>query len=424
MLKLTITTGDRDYEKPLEALSKAVARVTERGVESGLVRVYAYPSPDSLAASGIAVFYLYTRGVGAAVRVTARPPSATRAPSILLGFSQISIKGGNAEELVAIASGSLSGQPPPGATYAEVEGSVASALALALLKAGFKPSPDLASLIIASLYGGRYVSPHGRFTGLDRVLLDKIEGDTVELDYVTTIKVYKPDVGDLCEALGRTVNPYYPGLTGEVESCKSTIRQSLGDVAAKPPASLDKDEIMRVIDVLVDYMESIVGSVEPRNYVAGLVVAPRSTPRDPREAMDAMIAAAEGLDSPLPFILPYTDPTVDYPVMEVFLESLGERLSKLYELRPRRLKGPGWLRVYIVDFEDVVSPTLAWRALNTIGYMERESLLAVRRGEEILVSPIQAEEALGPGGAKRLVDTHAASERPGRLYLKLEVSTS
>ncbi len=414
MLKLTLTPGELD--KVLDAAAKAYARVLDQAIRRGLLRIYFYPSPDSMTAAAYTASHAYYAGARPTLKMSVKPPARIAAPSILVGYSSVQLKASNVEATVlAVASGSLQGTPPPDAFFLEAQGSVTASMLLITSKAGPKPPLNVAALAFSGLYGGRYVAPHGAFTGLDKYLLDHIDELGLEASMTTTLKVYKPSEGSLCEAVARTVNPYYPGLTGDPDAC----RDAVGDPALynKKAASLEKSEISKVLESILNHMESHAGELDPRLFISGIVEFSDTTPRDPREALDVLVYSAEvtgDYATPLAALL---DPEVEYKPLEKALEDYAKSLAGGAP-KARRLKGPGWLRIYAVD--KAHPHTIAWRILTTIKAVEEDSVIVWQLSEgEYVASPFQVEEALGAGGARRLVETRVATE--DGFWLKLQL---
>ncbi len=415
MLKLTLTPGELD--RVLDAAAKAYARVLDQAIRRGLLRVYFYPSPDSMIAAAYVASHAYYAGARPTVKMAVKPPTRISAPSILVGYASVQLKASNVEATVlAAASGSLQGTPPPDAFFVEAQGSVTAAMLLITQKAGPKPPMNVAALAFSGLYGGRYVTPHGAFTGLDKHLLEHLDELGLQANMTTSLKVYKPSEGSLCDAVSRTINPYYPGLTGNNEACRGAV----GDPALynKKAASLDKSEISRVLESLLSHMESLVGELDPRLFISGIVEFRDVTPRDPREALDALVYSAEATGDYATLLAALLDPEVEYEPLELTLEKYAESLADGGVPKPRRLKGPGWLRLYVVDQNH--PPTIAWRILTTIKAVEEDSVITWQLSEgEYVASPLQVEEALGAGGARRLVETRVAAE--DGFWLKLQI---
>lgn len=415
MLKLTLTPGDAD--KVLEAASKAYTRVLEQAIRRGLLRIYFYPSIDALIAASYTASHAYYSGARPAVRMAVKHPMRISEPSILLGYPNIQLRTSNVEATVlAVTSGSLQGTPPPDAFFLESQGSITASMILITVKSGPRPPPNVAAVAFSGVYGGRYVTPHGAFTGLDKYLLEHLDELGLEANMTTTLKVYKPSEGSLCEAVARTVNPYYPGLTGDPEAC----REALGDPAlyVKKASNLEKSEITKALETLLNYMESLVGELDPKLFISGIIEFRDVTPRDPRQALDALAYAAEAsgdYSAPLAALL---DPDIEYIPLEKALEDYAKRVASGVP-KPKRLRGPGWLRIYTI--EKGHPPTLAWRILTLTKTVEEDSVLAWQVSEGVYVaSPLQVEEALGPGGARRLVETRVASEEGFWLKLHIE----
>ncbi len=409
MLKLTLRPAD--LERPLEAAARGYARVLEAAVGAGFLSVYFYPDAESMVAAAFVAAHAFYARARPVLKPRLRPPHSVAGPSVILGYASLQVKSAPYEHpILAVSPEGLSGTPPPGAVFVEAEGSVPAAIMLIALRTGIRPPRDVVALGVSGIYAGRYVLPHGRIQGLDRVLVESLADHGLEVDVTTTIKVYKPFDTRLCDAVAATSNPYYPGLTGRPEACVDAVGPG---AAAKAPAALEKEEVASVLESLLAAMEPLAGEVDARAYLSGLLRLRDTASPDPREALDALVYVAEATGGYSGVAAAMLDPEVEYAAAERALEEASRALPPLEGARPRRLKGPGWVRIYTIDPEEAwekITPTLAWRAMAAVGSIDRESIVAARAPGGYVVSPLQAEEALGRGAARRLADTNAVAE--------------
>jgi hypothetical protein len=428
MLKVEVPGSQRD-EKVLEALASAFNRLLDDGSKTGYVKVYAYPTGDSLAAMVFVARRLLAAGVRPVMAVSLRYPPP-EAPMVLLGYDNVSFRAGEVEHtVVALASGDMRGKPVLNVYMFHGEGSV-SALALAGVAGsiGYKGSWD-PLIALAGFYLGRYAGREGRLHGLDRIMAEEVARvDTYSLEPYTGLRVYKPHHGDACTAIARTANPYYPGLTGDEDYCREALQaQGAGDMASKPLASAtSEEELARLVEAVMEVVRArgawrSFDEAVMDEYLGGFMISrqPMSPIQDLRMAADTLVYAAEagGLRA-LAAIA--ADLDVEYQLAERALESYSSRLPRAVEAaKPRRLRVQSKYRVYLVDADRVDSPYLLWKALSLLGFVERDAIIALDLGDEgALISPLQAEAAAGSGAARRLVDSKIAEGEGLELWLR------
>ena len=236
---------------------------------------------------------------------------------------------------------------------------------------------------------------------------------------VTSIKVYKPHQLTLCKALSITVNPYYPHMTGDEENCKKIFEDAgKAELAERLPSSLNADELAKVSKIIMESLEGISRrKIDPSEYFGGMLVLPQY-PEDPRMTADALIASTEVLGDPFIYLATFMDFEHEYPIVESFLTQIAKNIkSNLLSLKLRKVKGPGWLRIFTIS-ERSLPLTLTYRALRLLGFIDKESLITYETEEGILASPFQIEEALGTGSTKRLIESKVAEAK--EFFLKLK----
>ncbi len=428
MLKLRLEPGG-EFDRILEAAARSFSKVLERGVEEGVLTIASYPDLDALISSGIIYSIALSLGIRPLLRVSVKPPSRVTGPTILAGYSNLNYKASSIDgDLLAMASSQITSTPPPGSVYIEVAGSIGAMLGLITSQLGsvvVRPEHRLFSL--SSSYAGRFVDKVGRFHGVDKVYVESAVKDRkLSLEGVTALKTYKPHRYGVCEGISKTVNPYYPTLTGDEEQCIRLLDSAgLRGIADSPVTRLSGDTIEKLAASVIDYVGQRIEGVDPSIYVGWMIVSesPTMTPSDPRMASDALLYASEagrGVEPLLSSIIDKEEYTIAEGSLEHYSNILGNSIE---EAKPVRLKTHSWLRVYRVDIGERDSPTLLWRALSLTRQLDQESVVAFNVEEGLAASAIQVEEALGYGAAKRLVETRVARQEGVMLWLNLETQS-
>jgi hypothetical protein len=224
LLKVRLEPGS--IERALEPFYKGVAGIFSKSVDEGYLRIASYASLEALTASSILYSLAVTQGLNPILSLDHRPPPRIVEPSILVGFSSLNYGPQDVESpLLALGSGGIKSTPPPGSVYVEVDGSLGSAVSLLIqAMSGAAMRSELLMASIAVYYMGRFVDRVGRLHRLDKKsfsLVAKKAG--LPLEMVTTLKAYKPASLDACGSISVTVNPLYPGLTGNRRLCEDIV---------------------------------------------------------------------------------------------------------------------------------------------------------------------------------------------------------
>jgi len=408
LLKTRIQAGE-DLDRSIEILARNLYRVIEAGVNTRYIRIIVYPSVNNIVAAIHLFKHIHSMG-GRPVLTTSLKPFGGKEPLILLGFNSLNLKGSDiGDYLLAIASGEIKGNPPPGAVYLEVEGSISAAIGLALIE-GKVPLRELAGLLAAS-YSGSYVDPAGRFHGLDRVFMERVGEDTyLNLSMYTGVKAYNPHKWSGYKSLSTTVNPYLPGLTGDIDGSREFLRAVGIDPEARLSTLANSD-----MEKLVSRILELAGRgrrVEATRIVGGVLVSNGSEYIDDlRMASDIYyyIIEAGGLETLAGLIL---DPRIEYPMADSKIIDYSRRLASLVEeVRPVKVKIAPRIKAYKIPLEKRDSPTLVWRAMELTGTLDRESILVYDGDDGLYASLVQVEEALGYNSARRLVELKVMEER-------------
>lgn len=423
MLKLTLTPG-ANLDKVLELASKSLYSTLEAAGKEGILRVYAYPNLDSLTAATIVFMKATSMGVNTVLSVSLDPPQTVGEPTVIIGFNNLNYKSGDVKSrLVAFYSGELKSIPVHGVTYIDGPGSHSS---IAYLTATGGKDYDL-SYVVATLtgsYASGFVDRIGRFQGLDRIVLDKLRLATrLSLEMITTIRSYKPTVNDVCSSLSVTLDPYYPGFTGDHENCVRVLQsRNLASILGVKLSSLDQKSLESLVTIIVDTVKrSYNVDLEASELVGGVLVSTSTTSPvlDFKEASDSLVYIAEALGDPGRVVVSILDVDNEYPMVESRFEGYSVRLRELVsQVKPVKLKVSLRTQFYQVQVDRGDSPTMLWRALRTLRMVERDSVLVFELGGELRISPFQVEEAIGLGGCRRLRDLGIVRFEDGYLWVE------
>jgi len=419
LLRLHLEPG-QDLERTLQASASQFSKLLEEAVKEGFLRIRAYPRVDSMFAGGVIASIATTLGIKPIFKVSINPPDVINIPTIILGYKDPEYKSAQVSSLLYSVSIESSNPPPPGAIYITGEGSVAGQLGLILVEAkGAYVRRELLQLLLSATYYGGYVEKTGRFHGLDRIFYESMIELTQDINVINTLKIYDPDKQTLCEGISRTVDPYYPGLTGDSNSCKDLLKANeLESLEDRIVSSLSEKELEKAALAILSHIQSIVDTtIEAGDYVGSIIVF-----------------RGLGLDSRLLInsFLHYIDSLGDYSTILNIIYSFDQLLRVLpishqrhaHELaeyvetvKPVKAKLHSWIRGYMVRLPEGFSPLILWRALRLTGKVG-DDLLIIDKGDKACLSALQVEEAKGLWEARKLVRVKAAVEEGLWLCLK------
>ncbi len=424
MLKLTLEKG-RGLDRQLEAMGKHFSRIVEDAQRKGWARVSVYPSIDYLIAGAAVYGALVVAGVKPAFRVSIEPPPQVGVPTVLLGYSVLPYGASDIDAPLIAFAPHMEAPPPPNSVYVEGDASVPSMIGLLILWiGGIYLRREILNLLLSGIYYGGKVDKAGRLFGLDQVFAER--ASSIELmggiEVLTTLKSYLPNVYPTCKSISITLNPYYPGLTGRPDECVSLLSAAgLERLALQSMSKMESEDLKRVIKTVIGHIQQALGTddIDVTDYVGGiLVTSDGSDPGDFRMLADMNLFMAEWDGSPEPLLGLALDFPEEFPVQRALLESYASKLMEVAEsARPKRIKGPSWLRVYLVEEAEDIPPTFLWGAMKTLGKVQEESLIAYEEDGDYIVSALQVEQALGEGELKKLKNIKVL-EGDG-LYLKL-----
>jgi len=423
-LKIRLEKGPQ-LERQLETAARHLQKVIQAASEAGYLRIYAYPRPAPAFSLSALVSVAVNQGVRPLISFSPRPPAVVATPTILLGYDALNYKAKDIDQPLLAIAPTVKASPPPGAVYIEGDGSVAGLLGLILRRAeGVLARRELLAILLLGVVQGEYVEKSGKLLGLDRHLYEEYRAhdNRLGLELISTLKAFRPLSLPTCASLSSTIDPYYPGITGDPDFCRSFLEsQGLGDVVEKPLGKLIDEEIEKVALVVISYLkEKMKVRADVDEYVGAILSATRPFPiEDFRLASLAVLASLEAYQSLSPLYAIADNLEVVYPSIERWFLALADTFPAMVEgAKPVRVKTVSWLRMYRVDAPDGTPLTTLYKALVVVDKIPPDSLLVTRRGDCWTVSPFQAEEALGYGTTRKLVDTKVARYEGVRLCLE------
>ncbi len=409
----------RELDRYTEAGARYLSRLLESSLEHGFVRIVSYPSLNAIISAATAFAGASLLKIRPLLSVSLEPPEYIEIPTLLFGYKNLPYKTGDVDAPLMAFATEIASKPVPNSYLIDGEGSTASLFGLTLLGYGGPlVRREVLAPLAASLYWGGFVDKKGNFYGLDNIFVNKVSvSDKLDLKYIASLKVYNPLKHGLCKAIASTANPFYPGLTGSEEECRSTlVAADLREYADKRIAELEESELEKISVTILARIKSEVensgGSFEPSDYIGSILVSNRivSMPQDYRMFGDMLLHIIEsmGLGQLISLILNIDD---EYTIVEKYLELYAKRLPTIIaESKPKRVKSAPWFRAYVVSAKKEDDLTLLWLALRMLRRLEDEAVLAIEEDGELIVSGIQVELSVGDYALRRLVDARVLEE--------------
>ncbi len=426
MLSIKLDPGQQ-LDKYLASAAAALRGVLKASEDEGVLRIASYPSPEALPAAAIMFSLMSRRSFDVIATVSPTPPQYIVEPTVLIGFnSPINYSNENVHDQVIVIGNNINEPPPLNATYIAGSGSVGS-IVYFLLKSANETSvdPDYAVLAISSSYASPYSDQAGRLSGLDKLLVSALANDDkVSLFTLTSLKSYRPHILSTCSSISETIDPYFPGLTGDPDACQRLFDSlGLSDLARKRQSVMNEDELSSTAKAVLTYVKDRVkGSYEITDFVGGLYLASdKLVINDPREALSLLEFSGDlwGLASALSLASNYDE---EYVQAASQLSKISRYVAEI--VSTAKLVDLGLMtgfKTYSIKGLGSETPLLiVWRALKLLGYVEPQSLLAVEHEDGLLLSLMQVHEALGRAGLQRVVSLPGSEVRGLRLWVPKE----
>ncbi len=419
MLKLRLEPGQA-LDRQVEAAARHLEKLLEEAIRTGYIRVAAYPRPDSVMAAAAFFSLASQAGASPVLTIDTRPPPV-EIPTLVLGFNNVAYKGGAVDAPLMVIAREAGGPPPPGAVYVDGDGSVPAMLALIVLASRSLVSRgDFLRIILAAMQYGGGVDKKGRAYGIDRLVYDEARKEPVSMEEVVSIKVYKPLSSTVCDSLTKTLDPVYPGLLGDPQACRDLLAgEGLAGIAERTVASLDDSEMEKLAVTVLQYIQDSGIRAGVEEYVGSIPVLPRDPYfEDVRMLAHTIVFSLEEAGSLSPLLSAALEPGYTAPALDSYMDGLVDRLSRaLATLSFTRHRVQAWLRTYKLRSSEPLPPTLAWRVGVLTGRLEEDSIVLVEEEGGLCASALQAEQAAGPGIARRIVEARAGTLEGARICL-------
>ena len=169
MLALKISSKN-DLESKRDVIDGIARDFLNRGVENGLIRIYSYPSIESVFASSILFFSLQRLGVHSILSIRPTPPNVVEEPHILVGYSSPKISDNRSDHMRVCLTRKLAEPPSPNTFCLEFNSSLGIAVSSFLESTGVL-TKEYSQLSLLSVYlASRGLKP--LITEIDRSYLN------------------------------------------------------------------------------------------------------------------------------------------------------------------------------------------------------------------------------------------------------------
>jgi hypothetical protein len=102
-----------DLDSKRDVLDSIARDLLNNGVESGVIRIYSYPSTDAVFASSLLLFNLQRLGIQATMTISLEPPRYVAEPHIIVGYSSPRISDNKSNALRVCITKKLTEPPSP-----------------------------------------------------------------------------------------------------------------------------------------------------------------------------------------------------------------------------------------------------------------------------------------------------------------------
>ncbi|AEM39478.1 hypothetical protein Pyrfu_1621 [Pyrolobus fumarii 1A] len=415
----------REKEKQLYGAGVSQLAVIER--EYGYAEIRIFPSVDAVIASSVLHSILRGKGIYTWIVASPLPPDVVREPTILVGFeASIAVSGEFRAPSIVIARG----DKPQGLTRAAIVAARdASLTGLALgMMSEVVVTGDRGLLGLAMAYWlGLDRDQRGDFIGPEKWLAELLEVENRAVATLT-VKLFDWFEKPVEEAIVYTIDPYYPGLTGSMETVKKFLEadEATSKMLGRSVAEAEEESISRLAERLYEHLRSTSKAPRRPTEVIGVARYTKRLPVADLRKLSNVIAAwidARGILATMPLassldtLLNVMD-ALYYKMFDDTVESI-ERGIRTPSLIDRREYGP--IRVCIhrgVD-GDAAYPLVA-KQLRLLG-LYTDCMPGVDRGTsiEVLLDPVvddvkheRIREAIRRGCLRYIDGTLYAEARP------------
>ena len=209
-------------EKEAALLKPAASQIGVALKEYGYLELYVFPSIDSLLGASIALSVLLKSNMDFTVLVKPDVPRELQEPSLLLGYPVHIVHDLRAHRPSALIG---LGEKPQGLLHVAVSSSSDSSIA-ALTAAVFS---ELTVVGYPSIYGivagywrGLDKGKKASFIGLESSIAEMLKLEN-KVEEIFSLKLFRWPELPTEEAMARTLDPYFPGLSGNTEECRRLL---------------------------------------------------------------------------------------------------------------------------------------------------------------------------------------------------------
>ncbi|MCE4605813.1 MAG: hypothetical protein F7B59_00570 [Desulfurococcales archaeon] len=397
MLALRIH-GHNDLESKRDILNGIARDLLNNGVENGAIRIYSYPSVDAVFSSNLLFFNLQRLGINTTMSVSINPPKYVEEPHIIIGYSSPKISDNKSSSMRVCITKKLTEPPSPNTFCIEYNSSLGIAVATFLEGSGVL-SKESSQLSMFSVYlSSRTLKPV--ITEIDRAYInDWISRRELEdVSLREDLLIQGIDSYNIVDSLYYTVEPLIPGLTGDRQSIVEEFKsKGLDSVMTEKAGGIDDKDMAEILKLMVSKInEHSKRKIDPRDLV-GEVLISRGIGLDfvSLKRILYYAIAREGTFDPVTRLV--YDPTSFAAVYVKRYEKLidGEEIQDIVRrsfVRFERVRQYPWLNLYLVPGMPVCYAHIIGFNLRFGGFIENESIVAVRGEDGKIVTTLPEME--------------------------------
>ncbi|AFZ70217.1 hypothetical protein Calag_0450 [Caldisphaera lagunensis DSM 15908] len=423
MLKIKLDKG-KDIDKLKLQISAALNKVLQESKDNNILRIIVYPSLENII-GGLMLFNVALNlNIKASISTRLNAPSKITDPTILIGYSNLNYKVSDIESVLVSLSHEINEIPIGNSTFVEINGSIGSGIYFALKGSDIiNVKPEYAILSLASTYASKYVSKSGEFSSFDKDVIETLitSDDSLNMEIVTGLKIFRPTSLNFCESLSITLNPLYLTLTNE-DSCQRFLKENGFEMLINSNIGKIDNETNKNITVSIyKYLKDniIKNKIDIQEYVGGVGVSKaRIVMQDPREVIYSIMLLIEtmGFHSAVGLIADYEN---EYPQIPHYLRS-SVKIAEDVILNNKfnRASQINFAKVYVTN-EDNLPITAIQKQLKIMGYIDNDAILGYLDKNKLKIPILSLEDSLGYGSAARFIQTFKGEFDGESVWIKI-----
>ncbi len=393
MLALRIH-GRNDLESKRDVLDSIARDLLNNGVENGSIRIYSYPSVDAVFSSNLLLFNLQRLGINTTMSISINPPRYVKGPHIIIGYSSPRISDNKSNSMRVCITKKLTEPPSPNTFCMEYNSSLGIAVATFLEGAGVL-SKESSQLSMFSVYlSSRTLKPV--ITEIDRAYINDwvSRREFEDISLREDLLIQGIDFYNIVDSLYYTIEPLIPGLTGDRRSIVEEFKsKGLDYIITEKAGNIDDKNMAEILKLIVSKInEHSKKKIDPRDLIGEVLMSKKmgidfvSLKRILYYAM-----AIEGTFDPITRLV--YDPTSFVAVYLKRYEKLidEERIQDVIRrsfVRFERVRQYPWLNLYLVPGMPVHYAHIVGFNLRFGGFIENESMVAVKGDDGKLVTTL------------------------------------